>query len=297
MNEKPFEDGTVLVLGAGASQPFNFPLGNGLKQLLHATPSTLVKHAIADAGISDDLYKRFLRACSIGGHATIDAILDEQPEYRELGSYLVAATISGLEIDANLFRARCWYDDLYERLRLGADVDEIPDVSIITFNYERSLECYLDSMVESRCRQSLRSIAHDRFDRLKIFHPHGSLGDYRNVPYGGASADVPTIHSAARSIRIISDRLENSDDFKAARLALSCAQHVIFLGWGYHDQTLRATVRDEDLQRAAFYGTALNLHPDVHARLSAFFGSRIKMGGGNQDIVAFLRDTVLHDPQ
>ena len=75
---------------------------------------------------------------------SVDAFLEHRPEYLQIGKLSIALCIMAHEHEKKLFNAqRNWYD--YLRIKLNSSFDEFGDnkLSIITFNYDRSIEHYL----------------------------------------------------------------------------------------------------------------------------------------------------------
>lgn len=88
---------TVLILGAGASKPYGFPLGveltasileglgsderNGLSRMLRA------------CGFDSEEIDRFRNRLSALGTKTVDRFLEHQPEFLKIGRTAIAATL------------------------------------------------------------------------------------------------------------------------------------------------------------------------------------------------------------
>lgn len=291
---KPFLANTVLVLGAGASKPYGFPLGEQLKNHIidNTTPAAL--DALNELRYDLTTIREFKDALRWGDHATIDIFLERKTNFREIGSYFIAAAIGEFEKGSSPFPARDWYLDLFRLLDLETLQGNLPNLSIVTLNYDRSLEHFLKMYINYRCQAEIVRRCHERRSRLSIIHAHGSIGPYPETQYGDATSDKESLRRAATRIRIVSDKLEESPDFRAAQDAIAEAKHIIFLGFGYNDQTLRALLSKRDLSKTRFYGTAMQLNNDSRRDITEFFHGNINLGGADQDCLKFFRETVLN---
>src|SRR5262245_18271949 len=97
---------TVLVLGAGASRPYGFPLGQELKEgicgmignwLEGTRQSPDLAELISKHGFTRDIQETFFRALSTSPRNSIDAFLEIRTEFRDLGKTWIAAIIAHTE--------------------------------------------------------------------------------------------------------------------------------------------------------------------------------------------------------
>ena len=88
-----------------------------------------------------------------------------------------------MESEANLYTppgdAGDWYEYLSERLNPSFDEFEHNKLSIVTFNYDRSLEHYLFTSLRKWHRRSVDDCI-EKFAKLPIIHVYGQLG---KIPY------------------------------------------------------------------------------------------------------------------
>src|SRR6266516_3639566 len=150
MIQKP----TVLILGAGASEPYGYPLGAALVGRIvgltqpgrPAGAGGLHPILLRDPGLRghvDDFHRRLMGSET----SSIDDFLESNPAYQELGKLCIAAalTVWGPLLTHEVPAERHWYRYLWERLRQGAPMPERfreNRTRIITYNYDRSLERY-----------------------------------------------------------------------------------------------------------------------------------------------------------
>ncbi len=98
------------------------------------------------------------------------------------------------------------------------------------------------------------------------------------MPYGLDTKDPSVLRSAAKNIKIISDRLDDSPDFQEAQQVISEASNVVFLGFGYDEITLNKLLGNSDLDSKKFYGTSIGLDQDIKIRLQSKFGGNLVLG-------------------
>ncbi len=147
---------TVLVLGAGASYPYGFPTGVDLKRLICEQFSTTRAVASQLLGclnpegtkFAPDEFSKFREAFLKSGQPSVDAFLERRPEFLDVGKLAIAFCLMPFEKEENLYypdpsRGGDWYE--YLSVKLNSSFEEFGQnkLSIITFNYDRSLEQYL----------------------------------------------------------------------------------------------------------------------------------------------------------
>ena len=275
---------TTLILGAGSSQHYGFPSARGLKsdicEQFSDKDSPAIKLLTGTPGSDFEEYDfvTFANALRHSGQMSADAFLERNPAYIEIGKIAIAYCLLQYEKEDDLFPARSDHH-LYEYIfaRLGADIDAFRrnQLSIITFNYDRSLEHFVETALwNSNYTTTTREQTQEAINALPILHVYGQLAllswqvrnpardlvrSYRpNVMY-------PDIMRAARTIKIISERkecdLHNDPDFLRAWELIDRAERLCFLGFGYHETNLDRLKIDNSKGRWEIYGTSLNL-PD-----------------------------------
>lgn len=239
---------TVLVLGAGASVHFGYPLGSELiNQICYRIENGKCGKKAIDGFTTEEL-NHFYRLLSRGADDSIDAFLERRPGRRKLGKRLIVDCLKGYEKLGKLFppNESGWYKTLFTALRQDAgpspyDLLKNP-ISIITFNYDRSLESYLHRVIY-RHYDVPNKVALDVLGKLKIIHPYGMLGKYPSVDYSTDLGETP-IDRICDAIKIISEVDEKPDGFCNAQFReghhlLAAAERVIFLGFGFHPDNIR----------------------------------------------------------
>jgi len=160
-------------------------------------------------------------------------------------------------------------------------LDEIFDnVSVISFNYDRSIRRFLPHALMSQFALSEHT-AQALARKLKIYHPYGSLGQLQweaGYPNGVGYGDAETARlvKVASSLRTFTEQIEDSSELTEMRNALSFAERIVFLGFGYHRQNMELLAMGVRPITKRVYGTSLGLSNSdadvVAGQLSAFFG-------------------------
>ena len=235
---------TCLVLGAGASAPYGFPLGITLRNQIARLARTRYQ-VIEDAGFSEAEVRDFATRLSRSGYTSVDWFLRDFPEYLAVGKAAIAAHIIPQERDVDLWPPnigeRSWYEYLLNVLDSGEQPFSDNRLSVITFNYDRSFEHYLFTALSNR--RGDETIAVADFLSVEVVHVHGSLGDYPvpgrpGTPYHEVET-AEAVVAAADRIVILSEADADTADFIRARELLDGAERIIFLGFGYHAESLR----------------------------------------------------------
>ncbi len=122
------ETPTVLVLGAGASYDYDFPLGQQLKKKIQGSLSsnTSIRNLLRDVGYDPDYQRTFSRHLSESAHESIDAFLEFRPDYINVGKAAIAAHLLPYEISNTLSSDspdKSWYQWLYQCLTRGLSFD------------------------------------------------------------------------------------------------------------------------------------------------------------------------------
>jgi hypothetical protein len=255
-----FDDKTVLILGAGASRPYGFPTSSELRRLIlgqpvevvgvfeelgHGDPGRLASEQ--QSGLvslsSDDtrLLEHFKSLFRDSQRVSIDSFISGRSGARDADVLLsiarqaISSTILRCESSARLDGD--WYQWLLEfLLRNGPDFPS-DILSVVTFNYDRSLEVYLLRAFENAFARSPREAA-DMLDRIEFVHVYGSVGPlagegHRLVPYGGL--DMRFI--GADHVGLVTPRSAPETQERVRKLIAEAAR-LIFLGFGFWKENL-----------------------------------------------------------
>ncbi|MCH9022121.1 MAG: hypothetical protein IID32_05095, partial [Planctomycetes bacterium] len=139
-----------------------------------------------------------------------------------------------------------WYHNLMKQLLRGANHNNFREnkLSIVTFNYERSLDYYLYVALKNNFGEFPESDILELFKSIRIVHVYGSLSELditsnTGIAYNvNPSEDFNFYRKAARKIQIIGEK-NDFPYFKKAREIIAEAKYVYFFGFGFDDQNMR----------------------------------------------------------
>lgn len=282
---------TVLVLGAGASYAYGFPLGVELKDRIYS----LVNSGYAERlGCSKEEAEEFSLALARTPVYSIDAFLERRPEFINIGKKFIAFCLLPHEKTKVLFEdiiikrihsrqskntlpVEDWYQYLFNLLGNSPDQFLKNQLVVVTFNYDRSLEHYIFeglknsfNLDDEDCRRAISSI--------RFIHIYGSLGklpwqnvDRPDVPYDAWVPDGPwkpdvnhreieqkkeaqreLINQAAASIKILHENPDHTPELVQARNEIQDADKVLFLGFGFHTINVQRLLPGDIIKKDIF---------------------------------------------
>lgn len=281
---------TVLVLGAGASEPYGFPLGQELRKRILVSLVGNEKQflELVELGFDPHFIEKFRNDLSDGIQDTIDDFLDDRPKFREIGSCAIAQALMSLELETRLFPKKDWYPFLFNLLEFRKATPP-PITAIITFNYDRSLEHYLTKTIDVSFQDNIKDNAEKKLRALPIIHVHGQLGSYPERTYGNKGTQ-DDLRAAAKAIKITSDKeLDDSPEYTMARKLIEEAKQIVFLGFGYHLRSLQRLGLLAPKDGRTLYGTAFGQSPqELRKRVSELFQNKIIFNDNNWTINDYL---------
>ena len=275
---------TVLILGAGASFPYDFPLGRDL----------LFKICDQSAGLqaADRSHRKYVERIFSLTHANVDDLrefsdllrhsmapsvdrfLESNPDFIRIGKAAIAYALIPYEQETILIRNETlkWYEFLFSHLQTPmADEFKENRLSIITYNYDRSLEHFLFIAIKN-CYRLSEHEANELLQSIEIIHLHGQLGSYYfgSDQYRAYRPDISNsiLQRCVDGIKIIHEDISDEPQFEQARTLIAQARRVCFLGFGYDktnmDRLKIKEIMQQNTQRAAkraiyFYGSAYKL--------------------------------------
>lgn len=242
----------ILILGAGASAPYGFPTGLGLKRLICNNFESVwekfvfekTKTPFTDYYFEEQkqIAKQFVNAFKNFDHDSIDLFLDIFKEYSDIGKKAIYLTILDAELkNMKSGKVQDWYTHLF-RLMIGTSDNYFKlsenNLSIITFNYDRSLEYYfynifIDFTKSIELREKIEELK-----KIKIYHVYGKLADLpwesdnNPLDYGGKLwMDQLTIRKG--NIKTILERRENNTALNSILSSIQFTDKIYFLGFGF----------------------------------------------------------------
>lgn len=266
---------TVLVLGAGVSKSYGFWLGRDLVfevlsvgdrwvsliknankhdfegQPLKAPPEFFILDNPGEPGNRQNIDKliKFSETLRSSQLKSIDRFLGTFPDYLLIGKVAIAKVLIAQERFEQLMPSRKSeriYEFLWNTIWTSNPEDlEKNRLSIVTFNYDRSLEYALFTAIRHSYPNMDDARASQLLAKIPIIHVYGQLGrpeferfrDEQKVaryrPYDTVD-DVPALQACIQEIKLMEEeRQEESDEFVNARELLKMAECIAFLGFGF----------------------------------------------------------------
>ncbi len=260
----------VFILGAGASMPYQFPSGRDLMQ------SILQNLGYKDGGFykkikeffdTEEIIDEFFHDLAESGQLSVDAFLEHRREFLDVGKLAIALYLIKLEQEGNIFniekKEMSWYEYLFNKLNAPFEEFGNNKLSIITFNYDRSLEHFLFTALKNTSGKSNEKCAKE-LNKIPIIHVHGRLG---MLPWQGKlsrpyrpECSLKELKMASKQIIVIREDVKTHENFTRAFNLMSAADRICFLGLGYYDANLeRLCISKDEFKRFPKTGTAYEL--------------------------------------
>jgi hypothetical protein len=279
------EKNTVIILGAGASNDFGFPLGEELKEkVINALTNTRFQKELANGhGLRpaiEFLINDFVSNLKKDRALTIDRFLAKSDDdYRKIGKVGIVKTILNCESDTEVFgKTEKWYKILYKILNSGyPDLSTFGSnkISIITFNYDRSLEHFL---FEQLCGDygNRKDEILLQLQQIPIIHINGRVNMLpwedrdAGLPYGAGFS--PKIFDVAEGLLL---PICNDVITEQVRGVLKNAYCIYFLGFGYDRINLQKLDLDIIKKCEHVFGTSFKLPIAQQDTVNNIIGNRI----------------------
>lgn len=249
---------TVLILGAGASKEYGYPLQTELKvEILKMLGDEKKLRELSEwHGFSDFLIDSFAVAFGQSGLNNIEEFLQKRPEFMDIGKLLLFECIKEKENLETLFKKEGWYSYLYDAMNDSLDSFGKNNLCILTFNFDLSLEAFLYEALRNTYGKRQEEIV-EQLKNIKIVHLHGQVGNlpWQEAPrvreYGGQlpRADIAEF---ARNMDIVSKR-EVKD-------ILDSAEVIAFLGFSYNESDMKM-LGISTLEGKTILGSTFGLKP------------------------------------
>lgn len=179
-----FEIPTTLILGAGTSSPYGYPVGDQLKTtIIDSLKNMLDKNSgwVVDLNINRNTVQEFITNFDRSKRPSIDSFLKNQnPDVIKIGKLAIVDLILNKESIDNLYNPNNddWYRYFVEVLYECDDVDDFyKNIKIISYNYDRSLEHYLIEPLYHTFPNEFESIedCYGLVKKIPILHMYGRL--------------------------------------------------------------------------------------------------------------------------
>src|SRR6516162_3764670 len=267
-----FNKPTVFIVGAGASAECGLPTGSQLKDRIRGGLGFQFEGGQlrkGDEALLQLLRGRFSQVNPYikAGHelsATITTFpsIDEalhwwrpRLEIVELGKLAIAhyildaerrSPLAGKQRSVNIEAANdTWLATFISMALSGLEQRAVSrafeNITIINFNYDRTIETYLYSALQRRGGISSEE-AKQCVTGLKVIRPYGSIGkldwqEQAGIPYGGHENSVAA--QVEKNIRTFTEQAQEETVSASINQALGNAEIAIFLGFGFHQQNMK----------------------------------------------------------
>jgi hypothetical protein len=295
---------TVLILGAGASRPYFLPTGAELRNLLLQRDYHPILQSLELTGgdglpyfdwyreqlqdhIRQEQIKEFQTRFAESELVSIDRFLAINPEFDDAGRFMIALIL--LNCERQNYLKGNWYQTLFNELT--TDGAEIPRdlVSVITFNYDRSLEWYLFRSFRATFNLN-DSEAWKRVQQIKIVHVYGDLGPLQAEQTETVDFGVWKRAAASKKhIKLIQPRAQ-SKFIEQIKGLLTAPIRVVFLGFGFDSMNLDAIDMNEN-RGYSIYASCYDLSA-TRMEYAQKKLKKINWGSRSADVSRFLHDSV-----
>jgi hypothetical protein len=288
---------TVLVLGAGASVPYDFPTGATLsKEIVDALPpgrpffNDLRKLGEFSEAELSDFRQMFMQS----GRYSVDAFLEYSDKHLKIGKSAIALQLIKHERPERIYSfGNNWLRELYSRLNTPFEEFAKNKLSIVTFNYDRVVEHFFFSCLQSygRSDEECKAV----LDHIPIIRLHGRLGF---LPWQGGDSrpfspeiTAEALKTSVANIKIIheADPKPDDKDFNLARKLLADAEQVVLMGFGYNTKNVER-LGIADIAAGKAFGTCQGLGRKGEEAAKQVCGGKVKLIGG--DCMQFVRDLI-----
>jgi len=288
---------TVLILGAGASMPYGFPSGQKLKEevlfYLDFGNSQNWYPKFKQLGYKREDVEEFFAALNYSERNSVDEFLEYRTKFLEIGKIAMTLALYPHETHLNLFNVEpSWYKYFWSKISTSFDNFENNKFSIITFNYDRSIEHYLFVTLKHAYGKSDEECA-DKIKKIPIIHPHGKLG---SLPWEDGEKrkyepvlTLGEIKTISEQIIVVSEDLSSSDEFRECYKLLQSAEYIFFLGFGYNDMNLKR-LKISDFKSKTPIGTSYGMGLADIMRVQHKYS--LSLYSRERKIIDFLKDEV-----
>jgi hypothetical protein len=285
---------TVLILGAGSSYPYDYPIGSGLKNKIIDELGRLQNSDsgwVTDLKFEEDLIKDFLNHFIPSPKSSIDSFLAyHKEEFVHLGKISIVSAISQCEVLGNLFshnqKKDDWHTYLFNNI-MNCPFDAINEnkITFITYNYDRSLETalfyalkysYKEAEDVDACKSILKNIP--------IIHMYGRLDpltwESENGREYGEPISSENLFEMSENIKLIQEAAKEKIPSDANKL-IKEAQRVYFLGLDLRRTENLELLDLSNLEGKEIIGTAVNLEQSEKRQIKKFMDNYSKNDRGS----------------
>lgn len=293
-------ENTVLVLGAGTSNPYGYPTGKRLKdEIIKRTLEKEMIQLYAQFDTNVNELEQFIKALQKSAKPSIDAFLEHRSEFTEIGKIAITEALIKYEDEELLFNNDDWYQYLFNKLSTEFDEFDKNKLSVITFNYDRSLEHFLLTALKNSYGKSEETCV-KKLLSIPIIHVYGQIGP---LPWQGGNFfrsyspeyKILGLKESSNGIRILHETGVASDHiFANAQKLLGQAKNIYFLGFGYHKiNLLRLGLSNLDESARVIIGSSHGLAGQERRDIENYSKEKIKLvDPGNRKVLDFMQEYI-----
>lgn len=304
----------TLLLGAGSSLSMGYPVGASLRSEIIQFANNRYKTHICDSMADERDLNLFVEQFKLSQMESIDAFLARRPNFSEIGKRAIAAILLDKENERLLHSSDHtdnWYRYFFNKITSDKwEKLDFSNISIVTFNYDRSLEFYLTNAMKASYGKSFDSCC-DKLKELKIIHVYGTLGEShpRNTDYFyyGEKINRRRVDIAASKLKVIPEGRQDDETLNAARKELLSADRIGFLGFGFDSINLQrldskvtcSRIVETELNGKKFrtiHGTCVGMtDAEIHKASNMTIGASYEGCFYKTGCLQMLRETLLID--
>jgi hypothetical protein len=262
---------TVFVLGAGASEPYGLPLGGTLRTNIlerYRDDAARTMHIFNTTPFDRNQLDRFVNSLRYSGLLSVDAFLERQPKFMEIGKSIMGIELLHAEVHERLWQVdENWLTYLYGHM-IGNSLEDFANnkVAFITFNYDRCIEHFFFISLKNSFGKSDEETARIA-EKIQVVHLHGKLGHLpwqkgqNAIEFGDNQIDIRKMEIVTNEIKVMHEdhTLDGRDaEFNLAHAMLTNARRVYLMGFGFGARNVQRLKLDM-LKPHVFEGTALGL--------------------------------------
>jgi hypothetical protein len=273
---------TLFILGAGASKPFGYPTGIGLREkILGSSPDKNIIEALNRDGDAKEPFRqeiKIFRESFLGSSDySIDSFIEHRPEFMDIGKIHIANYLIPIEDDKNLRNVKNnWYMYLFNRMIVAFEEFGNNHASFITFNYDRSLEQFLFKAIGEKFGKGDPECI-EMMKNFQIVHLYGQLDPLPWQEENGKeylpSIDIRRLRAAPRNIKLIKDErdIEKSEEFQIAYKLIEQAERIYFLGFSFDETNLNRLHLHSVIDTKQIFATAYGIEPSKLEWIDKYF--------------------------
>ena len=264
---------TLFVLGAGASIPYEFPSGKKLQETLcklTARTDNPAGMALKEIGYSDEDIHNFARTLARSKIPSIDTFLARNAQFSDIAKAAIAALLIACESEDVLFKPdndEDWYAYLWSKMAavdIRIDMLAQNQVSFITFNYDRSLECFLHETTKSTFAVD-DDASFNAWRRFPIIHVYGDIGQFALDTSGQIIRPYlspSVVEVASKRLRVVPEMRDDDSSSGDIRKLIILASKIIFLGFSFDEMNCQRIGLKSTFKEMKSEGDPL---PEIHA--------------------------------